>query len=135
MGLPWVRLDANIPSHDKILALLNDPSPRRWQAFTSYVCSFAWSGGQGTDGHIPTYALGSVHGTKETARLLEKYGLWDEAVAGWTVRNFAKRQPSTATSESTHDAKRRASAKGNCVRHHGPDCGCCSSCEWQVHAA
>lgn len=124
MGLPWVRLDANIASHDKILALLSDPSPKKWQAFASYTCSFAWSGGQGTDGHIPTYALASVHGTKETARLLEKYGLWDVAVAGWQIRNFHERQSLSAATESARAAKKRASAKGNCIRHHGPDCGC-----------
>jgi hypothetical protein len=124
MGLPWVRLDANIASHDKILALLSDPSPRKWQALASFMCSFAWSGGQGTDGHIPRYALPHVHGTKETARLLEKYGLWDEGRAGWDIRNFAARQPSTAATESARTAKQRASAKGNCIRHHGPDCGC-----------
>ena len=124
MGLPWVRLDSNIASHDKILALLSDPSPKKWQAWANYMASFAWSGGQGTDGRIPKYALASIHATPTTARLLEKYGLWDEAPGGWQIRNFAIRQPSTAATESAREAKQRASIKGNCVRHHGPDCGC-----------
>ena len=124
MTLPWVRLDANIASHDKILNLLSDPSPKKWQAFSSYICAMAWSGGHGTDGFISRAALPFVHGTSSTARLLEKYGLWVEAPAGWRVPNFDKRQPTSAASESVRQAKQRASVKGNCVRHHGPDCGC-----------
>ncbi len=54
MGLPWVRLDSNIASHDKILHLLSDPSPKRWQAAASYMFAMAWSGGQGcTARHRP----------------------------------------------------------------------------------
>ena len=124
MGLPWVRLDANIATHDKVLALLADPSTKKWQAFSSYVCGLAWAGGQGTDGFIPRTALPMIHGTATTARLLEKYGLWDEARAGWQVRNYTKRQSLTAAADLVRQSKVRASVKGNCVRHHGPDCGC-----------
>ena len=49
MGLPWVRFDTNMPTHDKILALLSDPSTKRWQAAWSYASSIMWSGGHGTD--------------------------------------------------------------------------------------
>ena len=45
MGLPWVRLDANIATHDKMLALLADPSPQKWQAAASYMFALAWAGG------------------------------------------------------------------------------------------
>ena len=124
MGLPWVRLDANIASHDKILALLSDPSAKKWQAAASYMFGIAWAGGQGTDGFIPKAALPTIHGTSATARLLEKYGLWDEARVGWQIRNYDKRQSLTATSDLVRQSKQRASVKGNCVRHHGPDCGC-----------
>lgn len=124
MGLPWVRLDTNIPSHDKILNLLSDPSTKKWQAMSSYFFAMAWSGGNGTDGHIPRVALPFVHGTSATARLLEAYGLWDETTAGWQIRNFDRRQPLSAAAESVRQTKQRASVKGNCVRHHGPDCGC-----------
>ena len=124
MGLPWVRLDANIASHDKILALLSDPSTKKWQAFASYVSGLGWAGGAGTDGFIPKAALPHIHGTSATARLLEKYGLWDEARVGWTIRNYHKRQSLSAVAESVRATKQRASAKGNCVRHHGAECGC-----------
>ena len=122
MGLPWVRLDSHIATHDKILALLSDPSTAKWQAFASYVCSFAWSGGQGTDGFVPKLALSMVHGTQKTARLLEKYGLWDEAVAGWTIRNYAERQLLSDTADEKSRLQRLASAKANCARWHGDSC-------------
>lgn len=124
MGLPWVRLDSNIASHDKVLYLLADPSKAKWQALASYMCSLGWSGANGTDGFIPLIALPFVHGTAGTARLLVKYHLWDEARVGWNIHNWAERQQSSAAAQSVHEAKQRASKKGNCVKHHGAECGC-----------
>lgn len=124
MALPWVRLDSNIASHDKILHLLSDPSPKKWQAVASYMFALGWSGGQGQDGHVPTAALPMVHGTQATARLLVKYGLWDEATAGFQIRNFEARQQSSSTAETIRAQKAAGAIKGNCIRHHGPDCGC-----------
>src|SRR6266571_4763051 len=96
MGLPWVRLDSNIASHDKILHLLSDPSA----------------------------ALSMVYGTPQTARLLVAYHLWTEATAGYQIRNFAQRQELLFVTESKRAAQRAGALKGNCIRHHGPDCGC-----------
>ncbi len=124
MSLPWVRLDANIASHDKILGLFSDPSAKKWQAFACYTCALGWSGGQGTDGFVPKTALPMVHGTPVIARLLEKYDLWDEAPGGWVIRNFAKRQQSSLVTESVRTSQRSGARKGNCIRHHGADCGC-----------
>lgn len=124
MGLPWVRLDSNIASHDKILHLLSDPNPKKWQAAASYMFALGWSGGQGTDGHIPAAALPMVHGNASTARLLVKYGMWDEATAGYRVRNWENRQELTVVADSVRSAKKRGAAKGNCIRHHGASCGC-----------
>lgn len=124
MALPWVRLDTNMPSHDKVLALLADPSPKRHQAAFSWTCSLAWAGGAGTDGFIPAYALSAVHGTPATARLLEKYALWDEGVGGWHVRNYAQRQELNVVAEMKRAGRTASARKANCVRHHGPDCGC-----------
>lgn len=124
MPLPWVRLDSNIAAHDKILHLLSDPSPKRWQAAASYMFSLGWSGGTGTDGHIPTAALAFVHGTTTTAKLLVKYHLWEEATAGYQIRNYAHRQELLIVTESKRAAQRAGAVKGNCIRHHGPDCGC-----------
>jgi hypothetical protein len=124
MGLQWVRLDANVATHDKVLALISDPSTKKWQAISSYFFALGWSGGQGTDGFVPAYGLGTIHGTTTTARLLVKYGLWDEGVNGWTIRNFASRQELTIITEAKRLSAHMAALKANCIRWHGPDCHC-----------
>lgn len=122
MTLPWVRLDSHIASHDKILALLSDPSPKRWQAAFSYACALGWSGDQGTDGQVPPIALPFVHGNAATARLLVKYRLWEEATNGWTIVNFLARQEMAAVTAGKRESRRVASEKANCSRWHGPNC-------------
>lgn len=124
MSLPWVRLDSHIASHDKILALLADPSPKRWQAAFSYTCALGWSGDHGTDGAIPVTALPFIHGNKVTARLLVTYRLWEEGLTGWQIPNFTSKQEMAAVTAGKREAQRVGGAKGNCIRHHGPDCGC-----------
>jgi hypothetical protein len=122
MGLPWVRLDANISTHDKILHLISDPSALRWQAAASYMFALAWSGGQGTDGKIPSAALGIVHGNAKTARLLVKYRLWTEATAGFQIVNFGTRQQANEVSQAVKAAQSTGGKLGNCKRHHGELC-------------
>ena len=124
MALPWVRLDSNIHAHDKILALLADRSDKKWQANAVYMFALGWSGGHETDGFIPEYALGMIHGTPHVARLLVKYGLWDESLAGWTIRNFGERQQLSDETYTIRKAQHVGGKKGACVRHHGADCGC-----------
>lgn len=122
MALPWVRLDSNIASHDKILALLNDPSPKRWQAVASYMFALGWSGDHGTDGNIPKTALPFVHGTTATARLLVTYRLWEESLTGWRIRNFSNRQMLAAVVAGKQEMRRVSAEKANCVRWHGKKC-------------
>lgn len=124
MGLQWVRLDSNIAAHDKILHLLSDPSPKKWQAAASYMFSLGWSGGTGNDGKVPTAALPMVHGTPTTARLLVKYGLWDEATVGWSIHNYEARQELAIVTAAKRAAQSAGALKANCRRFHGPDCGC-----------
>lgn len=129
MALPWVRLDSSIASHDKILALLSDPSPKKWQAVSSYIFALGWAGEHGTNGRVPHSALPFIHGTPATARLLVKYSLWDEQPtgAGYEIHNYATRQELTHVSEAKRLAAATASRKANCVRWHGPDCHCWKS--------
>src|SRR5574338_728011 len=122
MGLPWVRLDANIATHDKILHLVGDPSTLRWQAAFSYTCALGWAGGQGTNGRIPSAALGFVHGTPKTARLLMKYRLWEEAPGGYQIVNFGLRQRTSEVSDAIRAAQSAGGKRGNCKRHHGDSC-------------
>jgi hypothetical protein len=118
-------MDTNMPSHDKVLRLLSDPSAKRWQAAFSWASSICWSGGAGTDGLIPPAALGAVHGTTTTARLLVKYDLWEEVHPhGWRLRNFDVRNPTATVTEAQRDAQRRAARRTNCIRYHGKACGC-----------
>jgi hypothetical protein len=124
VSLPWVRVDTGIASHDKILALLSDSSPKRWQAAFSYVAALGWCGNHATDGHIPCTALPFIHGTKATADLLVKYDLWQPAVKGWHIPNYLVRQQSASTGEELKAAQQAGSKKGNCIRWHGPECGC-----------
>lgn len=126
MPLPWVRLDSSIASHDKTLALLSDPSPKRWQAMTSYMFALGWCGEHGTNGRIPVAALPFVHGTPATAALLVKHGFWEpvEDPAGWMVPNYAERQELAEVTELKRAAQRRSARRTNCKRYHGPSCGC-----------
>lgn len=123
-GLPWVRLDSNIAMNDKILHLLADPSRDRWQAAASYLFALGWSQAQGTDGHVPSVALSFVHGNAKTSRLLVKYHLWTEATAGYQIINFGDRNPTSDVAEAKRAAQKAGAVKGNCIRHHGPECGC-----------
>lgn len=132
MALPWVRLDANIASHDKILDLLADPSPKRHQAAMSYMFSIAWSGGHGTDGRIPNTALPFVHGTSNTASLLCKYRLWEARTADWLIVNYAERQELDIVTASKQEARRIASEKANCSRWHGKGCWTSKGCSREV---
>ena len=124
MSLPWVRLDSNIASHDKILHLIDERDGYR-AAFV-YLCSLGWSGGHGTDGAIPKRALPMIHGTDRHARMLVEHSLWeyDETGKGYRIRNWAERQELDAVAAGKRASKALASAKGNCSRWHGPDCQC-----------
>ena len=125
MSLPWVRLDSNLATHDKILSLLDEkPAATAYQAAFSYVCSLGYCGGHSTDGLIPFSAVPFIHGTHKTAELLVKHFLWAPDPLGWRLPHWGDRQQSDAVTKSIKNARRAAAGKGNCVRWHGPDCKC-----------
>lgn len=132
MSLPWFRVDTGLPSHDKILALVADSHPKRWQAAFSYVCGIGWAVDHSTDGRIPPTALPFIHGTISTARLLvidRGFGpLWTETKAGWEIVNFAQRQELSVITAGKQESRRLAAEKANCSRWHGPDCWKVSGC-------
>jgi hypothetical protein len=121
-------------SHDKVLRLIGDPSSLRWQAVASYMFALGWSGLQGTDGRIPREALPFCHGNAKTARLLVKHGLWDEAVAGYQIRNYGDRQQLAATADAKTLAIRTGALKANCVRWHGDSCWKSGKCTKEAAA-
>lgn len=122
MPLPWVRLDSSFPTHDKVLALLDERDGRG--AGFVYVCSLAYAGLHGTDGLIPYNALPFIHARKADVERLVQVGLWDTDPDGWRIPNYLARQQSQAANERVRRTRRVASAKGNCVRWHGQECGC-----------
>jgi hypothetical protein len=121
MALPWVRLDTGFPSNPKVLHLT---SARKHRAVAVYVFSLAYAGGHGTDGFIPTAALPFIHGNEKDAEALVNATLWHPCMGGWQINGWAEYQPSTKEHEKRKESLRRSSAKANCIRHHGKDCGC-----------
>ncbi len=126
MPLPWVRLDSNIASHDKILAVIEQKNGYR--AAFAYVCGLGYCGSHATDGLIPFSALPYIHATRAVAEQLVEVRLWEPHPMGWTVRNWALRQELEAVTEDKRARQRLGGIKGNCLRYHGPSCGC-----WKEH--
>jgi hypothetical protein len=123
VALPWVRLDSNIASHDKILALLAQRDGAK--AFVLYICGLGYAGGHGTDGCIPKYALPVLHGNDKLARQLVDTRLWEYGEDGsYRIRNFDLRQELAVITEGKRAAQSMGGRKAMCQRWHGPDCGC-----------
>lgn len=117
-------MDTNMPSHDKILALLSDKSQRKYQAAMMVSFGILWSAGAGTDGHIPPYALKAIHGSTPAARLLVKYHLWTEAQVGWSIVNFDDRQQLSNQVYTVRKSQSLGGKEGNCRRWHSSACRC-----------
>jgi len=123
MSLPWVRLDSNIFTHDKVLNLLQSGAAGR-SALVVYVFGLSYSGGHSTDGLIEFAVLPVIHGRKKDAELLVDVALWKPHPLGWEVPNWLDRQQSSNRQASIVAARRKGAVKANCIRWHGPDCGC-----------
>jgi hypothetical protein len=122
MSLPWVRLDSNIYTHDKVLLLASQRDGYR--AITVYLFSMGYAGGHGTDGLIPRHVLPIIQGTERIARMLVDARLWEYAEGGWRIRNWDQRQELSVISEGKRAAAAAAGRKSQCIQRHGPDCGC-----------
>ena len=122
MSLPWVRLDSNFYTHDKVLWLTGQRDGYR--AIAVYVFSMGYAGGHGTDGYIPRHVLPILQGTERIAQMLVEARLWEHADGGWTIRNWEQRQELAVVTEAKRAANRLGARKTNCRRSHGPDCTC-----------
>lgn len=109
-GLPWARLDSNLPSHDKILELVGVGARGKAAAFV-YVCGLAYAVGQGTDGLIRRAALPFIHGTAGDARLLVEARLWVPVDGGWQIVNFGTRQAVGMSAQVDQAARSEAARK------------------------
>jgi len=109
-GLNWVRLDANLHSNHKVLALLGDKNGDH--ALCVYVFSLGHSGAHGTAGFIPAAALGLFHGKPRDAAQLVDVGLWHEIPGGWEIHDWMEYQPTDEESKARSErAKKAANAR------------------------
>jgi hypothetical protein len=108
MGLPWVRLDTQMPSNPKVLELT---SAGKWRAAFVYVASLAYAGSHGTDGYIPDTCLPFIHASKQTAVELVKVGLWHQDVGGWSINGWADFQVCDEEAKARSDKARKAALK------------------------
>lgn len=122
MSLPWVRLDSNIASHDKIVTLLAEKEGQK--AFVLYICGLGYAGGHATDGLIPRASLPFIHGTERLAVMLVNQRLWEHTEGGWKIRNWDQRQELTIVAEMKRAGRKAAGLKGACKKWHGPQCEC-----------
>jgi len=113
MGLPWVRLDTQFASNPKILYLIED---NQWRSIVVWLAGLGYVGVHGTDGFIPKSALPTFHGTQKDARNLVGVGLWDAALGGWEVHDWATFQISNDEMK-----KRRERAQAAAMRRWHPE--------------
>lgn len=112
MPLPWVRVDTNLPTHEKILGLASLGQKGLAAAFV-YVCSITYAGGHDTSGFIAKAALPFVHGTPAMARLLVEARLWVPVDGGWQIKNWGDRNVVGAAQQAIAEATSAArSANG-----------------------
>lgn len=116
MGLPWVRLDTHWYQNPKFLMLGQD---RKWRAICVYVGGLAYSGGQGTDGFIPYFALPLINGTKREATELTAVALWHSCEGGWQINDWSHYQESNEETAARSKKARDAAM----VRWHGKKAG------------
>jgi len=108
----WFRMDVNYPTHDKVMRLASEG---KYRAIVAHTSALGYAHGHDTDGFIAAHVIALIHARPAEMSALVEVGLVEPVDGGWQIRNFAKRNPKSTGS------------KANCVRWHGPDCGC-----WEV---
>ena len=86
MGLPWVRLDANIYSSPAVLELTQRATGYR--ALTVYIFGLSYAAAHETSGDIPRVALRTISGRPSDAARLVDVGLWQEFDGGWWITDW-----------------------------------------------
>lgn len=89
-GLNWVRVDSNLHSNHKVLALLAMRGGEH--ALCVFVFGLGHSGSHGLAGYIPAAAIGLFHGTKKDVALLLEVGMWEEVPGGYLIHDWAEYQ-------------------------------------------
>ena len=124
--LTWYRKETNANHSPKVLELI---AAGKWRAVVVWDTSIAYSRAHGTNGFIHKAALPLVHGTAREARDLVAVGLWDEdkSSGGWAVHDYLDFQFSSSEDATRAERIKKRGRKGNCLRWHGPHCGCWES--------
>ena len=105
MSLPWVRLDTQMPSNPKLLAMLQRKDGHR--AAFAWVCGLSYTGAHGLDGFLTKESLPFIHCRNVDAALLVHFGLWKTAPGGWQINGWDEKQQS---SDETKQRRVRAQA-------------------------
>lgn len=111
MSYPWIRVDTNLPTNEKILHLASLGDKGLAAAFV-YVCSLTYSGGHETSGFIAKAALPFVHGKPAHARMLAEAHLWLIVEGGWQIKNWGERNLVGATQQALSELRSVAGKKG-----------------------
>ena len=107
--MAWVRVDANLASNHKTLALLEQRGGDH--AICVYVFALGYCMNANNDGFVPKTALGLFHGSKKDAALLVDVGMWHELPGGWQVHDWREYQPSSEEAQKRSEKAKRAAAK------------------------
>lgn len=106
--LPWIRYNTSTPSHPKMLELVAD---EQWQAIAVWHFGLAYCGLHSMSGYIPYLALPQMHGDEKAASVLVSVGLWEVAVNGWQIHNWALANLEDADSIKRKERAQRAANK------------------------
>lgn len=112
MGLPWVRVDSNLASHDKIADLVDQYMVKGKAAGFVYVCALGYAGQHETNGLIKKSNLKFIHGTPGDAQILVLAGLWLEVDGGWQIKNYGNRNVVGGEHQAAAEATRAAQIEG-----------------------
>jgi hypothetical protein len=105
-NLNWVRVDATLATNHKILAILSEKGGDH--AVCVYVFALGYCGSQGTDGFIPSTALGLIHGKPRDSQLLVDVGLWHDIPGGYEIHDWLEFQPSSEETKARSEKAKRA---------------------------
>jgi hypothetical protein len=108
MGLPWIRLDTDMPDHPKILGLLTEKNGRAI-AFV-WLCAMAYAGKHETDGFVPREAVSRINGTTTDMATLVRHGLLTECAGGWDIHGWNEYQVSSDESRERRERAKHAAA-------------------------
>jgi hypothetical protein len=109
--------DARFPERWLNLAALQRVSPTAYRLFGN---ALMWSVANGTDGHIPVWALGLIPSAEETdAKELAQVSLWlDHVSDGWVIAPYEDTQTTRSDLELLANGRRQDAARKRRVRHH-----------------